>query len=192
MKTDAIIQAAGLSNRMGRNKLRLPYRDKPILQHTIDLVESLPFASVHLVTRQETIAGMQVPEHFHVIFNLEPERGQSSSMKLGLASAAGDGYLFFQADQPLLDRATVMAVLVEAGPDRIVVPEYAGVPGNPVFFAARFKEELMAVTGDQGGRSVRDAHPECCHRVLVDSPGPLWDVDTQEKYHVLLRGDFDI
>lgn len=188
MQIDAIIMAAGLSTRMGANKLLLPYKDKPILQHTIDLVESLPFYSRTLVSRHENIVGLAIPKSFKLIVNPAPELGQSASMRLGLEAAAGDGFLFFQGDQPLLDAATVQAVLALASPDAIVVPRHKGMPGNPVFFPARLKGELMAIEGDRGGRSVRDAHSDICKYIDVAAPAPLWDVDDRDKYEALLNG----
>lgn len=188
MKIDAIILAAGLSSRMGANKLLLPYAGKPILQHVIDLVAALPFYSRTLVSRAESLAGVAIPKGFRCLINPTPEAGQSASMRLGLEAAAGDGYLFFQGDQPLLDAETVKAVLALADGGSIVVPRHAGRPGNPVFFPARLKSELMAVKGDRGGRSVRDAHAMSCRYVDIARPAPLWDVDSPEKYEILLSG----
>lgn len=187
---DCIILAAGLSTRMQANKLLLPFRGKPILQHTIDLASSLAFSSFTLVSREETLAGVQVPEKFTVIVNRTPELGQSVSMRRGLKNARGEGFMFFQGDQPLLDEATVTAVINMADAESIVVPRHAGKPGNPVFFPAKFKNELMAVRGDHGGRGVRDSHSEACRYVEVSGPEPMWDVDTKEKYEILLRGRF--
>ena len=188
MNIDAIILAAGLSTRMGANKLLLPYMGKPILQHCLDLAAALPFYSRTLISREETLAGVSIPASFKVILNPAPEKGQSASLRLGLEPALGDGFLFFQADQPLLDAATVRAVLALASENSIVVPRYAGVPGNPVFFPARLKSELMAVEGDRGGRNVRDRHSDICRYVDIADPGPMWDVDTREKYELLLSG----
>lgn len=187
MRIDGIILAAGLSTRMGENKLRLPFRGKPMLQHTIDLVAGLPLSSVILVTQEHTIAGMRIPDSFHVVLNSHPAQGQSLSMRLGLAPACGEGFLFFQGDQPLLDLPTVNAILSQANHEAIIVPVHAGVPGNPVFFAARYKDELMAVKGDRGGRIVRDRHPEACRLVRISRPEPLWDVDTRDHYAMLVQ-----
>lgn len=190
MNIDAIILAAGLSTRMGCNKLLLPYKGKAILQHTIDLVAALPFHSYTLVSREETLAGLRLPAKFRALLNPAPESGQSSSMRLGLAQAGGDGFIFFQGDQPLLDEATVRSVLALADENSIVVPRHGAVPGNPVFFPGKLKAELMAVEGDRGGRSVRDRHAGICKYVDVPSPAPMWDVDTREKYEILLSGEF--
>lgn len=189
MRIDAIILAAGLSRRMGRNKLLLPFRGKPLLLHALDLALSLPLASVILVSRQETLRGLSLPPGLRVLANPRPEEGQSSSVRLGLDAAAGDGYLFFMADQPLLDKAAVSAVLALADPGTIVVPRHAGRPGNPVFFPALFRDELLATRGDAGGRLVRTRHPEACRYAEVACPDALADIDTPEHYRRLLLRD---
>ena len=185
MHINGIILAAGLSSRMGENKLRLPFRGKPILRHVIDLAAALPLASVILVSREETVADMRLPDNVELVINPDPAQGQSSSLRLGLARADGDGYLFFQGDQPLLDAATVGRVLALADCDSIVIPTHAGVPGNPVFFPANCREALMAVIGDRGGRAVREARPNACRYVEIPAPEPLLDVDTPEQYAAL-------
>lgn len=187
MHIDGIILAAGLSARMGTNKLLLPFGGKPLLQHAIDLAASLPLASISLVSREETLAGVSIPQGVRVLVNPEPARGQSGSMRLGLNGAKGEGYLFFQADQPLLDAATVLSLLGLAKADNIVLPGYRGIPGNPVYFAAKYRDELLAVQGDAGGRAVRDRHKEHCLIVELSSPAPLLDIDSPEDYARLLQ-----
>lgn len=186
MRIDGIILAAGLSSRMGANKLRLPFRGAPLLRHAVDLVAALPFASRILVTRPESVEGMALPPDFRLIFNDEPEKGQSSSLRLALSQARGDAYLFFTGDQPLLNRDVVERVLAQAATGCIVVPRHAGRPGNPALFPAAFRDELLAVTGDRAGRVVREAHPDRCLYVEIEDGDALLDVDTPEEYEALL------
>ncbi len=186
MKIDGIILAAGLSRRMGENKLLLPFLGKPLLRHVLDLALLLPLASVVLVTTKETAARVHIPSEVRLVHNPCPEQGQSLSIRLALQHSDADGYLFFPADQPLLDADTAMAVLAQANPRCIVVPAHGGVPGSPAFFPAGFKEELMALRGDAGGRGVRERHPEACLYAEVGNASVLRDIDTPEQYRHLL------
>ena len=185
MRIDGIILAAGLSSRMKTNKMLLSYRGKSFLQHTVDLVADLPFASRILVTRPDSVVGLWGLQGMRVVFNSHPELGQSSSLRLGLASADGDGYMFFTADQPFLDRTTVERILAAANPESIVVPRYETKMGSPVFFSSAFRTALLAVQGDSGGKSVRETHAERCMYVDVERPDVLLDVDTPEQYAAL-------
>jgi len=186
MRIDGIIMASGLSARMGTNKLLLPYKGKALLQHVLDLVATLPLARRILVTTPSTASGIVLPEGMQLVINEHPERGQSSSVHLGLSQACGDAYLFFTADQPRLDKKTVERLLQAARPDRIVIPCYGDKPGNPVLFPAALRDELLALRGDTGGRPVIKAHADLCHHVQVDSLAVLADVDTPAQYQALL------
>lgn len=186
MNIDGIILAAGLAKRMGSNKLRLPHEGRPLLEHAVSLALELPLASVILVSREETVDGLNVPARVRAVINADPEKGISHSIRLGLEHATGGGYLFFQADQPLLRAETVRRVLEHAGAESIIIPEHRGVPGSPVLFPAKFRPELLSLRGDEGGRTLRDRHPEACRYVPVADAGELWDIDTRGDYERLV------
>lgn len=188
MRIDGIILAAGLSSRMGCNKLLLPYKGKPLLQYTLDIVADLPLARCILVTTAATATGVHIPAGMHVIYNTRPEEGQSSSLRLGLAQADGDGYVFFAADQPLLDKAVVERIVAAADPEHIVVPRCHGRLGNPVFFPAVCRSALAALRGDTGGRVVREAFASCCVYIDITDVTALLDVDTYAEYTALCAG----
>ncbi len=193
MNIAAVILAAGLSRRMGQNKLLLPFRGGSLLGRTLRLTAALPFSQRILVTSEQVqralLQGGELPPDFQVVLNHAAEQGQSVSLRLGTAAASGDGYLFFTGDQPLLDKTVVLSVLECAAPDRIVVPRALGRPGNPVFFGARFREALLDCRGDRGGRGVRDAYPQCCIYLDVPDARCLADIDTPEQYAALLRAE---
>jgi nucleoside-diphosphate kinase len=56
---------------------------------------------------------------------------------------------------------------------------YAGEPGTPVLFAARFRADLLAARGDEGGRGVIARHPDALALVPLD-PARGRDVDRPE------------
>ena len=62
-----------------------------------------------------------------------------------------------------------------------MAPVYRGTQGTPVLFAADVFDELRALDGDAGARTVVQARPERVARVAVDAPMPP-DVDTPEDY----------
>ena len=51
--------------------------------------------------------------------------------------------------------------------------------GNPVIFPKQLFDELMALTGDKGGKRVARQHPELVHKVYV-SEKELLDMDYKE------------
>ena len=185
--TAAIILAAGFSRRMGVQKLLLPINGVPLLQRTLDVISGFPFKNVILVST--LIVANCVKTHAQIVINPAPELGQSSSMRLGIQGAnPGDSLFFFTGDQPLLDAETLSAILAADDEDSIVFPKTTqGIAKNPTLFAPRFRDELCAVTGDMGGREVRNRHPGACRPVTVADERVLLDVDTVEDYEKVLR-----
>lgn len=189
----AIILAAGLSRRMGRNKLLLPFRGKSLVAWVLSLAVGFSFHEIILVSVPATLDVLQsrneIPDGVKVLVNSTPERGQSASLRIGVESAGGDAYLFFTGDQPLLDRDTIAALLAKDTPGHIVVPTSVHGPCSPALFCATFRDFLLAVEGDAGGRGVREKFPELCIYVNVPNPSLLMDIDTPGQYRRLLEFD---
>ena len=180
----AIMLAAGLSSRMGQDKLLLSYRDKTLLESAATLLWGLPCREKILVTTRERLATISLPDNIAVVINQNPQFGQSESLRLGLLAAmGGEGFVFLTADQPNLTPADLepLFLLAAKNPGRIIYPSAAGRGGSPVFFPASFREKLMAVRGDAGGRAVRLAHPDLALTFEAD-PEIFADVDSPDDY----------
>ena len=180
----AVVLAAGLSTRMGRQKLLLPLGDKPVVRWSVESV--LPHVQdVVVVTGRDAAAVREALAGLSVRFvqNPSPEAGQSSSIGVGVGALppAVRAVLIVLGDQPRTPRSVVPALL--AARDRtgkaVIVPVYRGVRGTPVLFAAEVFAELQALSGDAGARAVVAARPERVEAIEVDSPMPV-DVDTPE------------
>jgi molybdenum cofactor cytidylyltransferase len=112
--------------------------------------------------------------------------GLSGSMRIGLEALRPEiqAVLLVLADQPALT-ADVMQMLVahyQTTQAPIVAPVFRGRRGNPVLFDRVLFPELLAVEGDQGGRTIiarHGCHMEC---VEVDEASVLQDVDTEQDY----------
>lgn len=157
-----------------------------MLQHTLDLVASLPFSRTILVTVPEV--AQQIQTTAEILINSAPEAGQSSSVRLGVQAAPPDTGLFFlPGDQSLLDMATIQAIFSADNGTSIVYPITTdGTPKSPVLFAPRFREALLALQGDEGGRQIRQQYPTACRGVQVPNEQALWDVDTPTEYEEIL------
>jgi molybdenum cofactor cytidylyltransferase len=110
--------------------------------------------------------------------------GLGSSLSVGVeASAGAAGWLVALADMPFIGEATMRAVrdalvggaLVAAPRDRA-----SGARGHPVGFAAALREELLAIRGDEGARSVIQRHRDAVRLLEVDDAGILRDIDRPE------------
>ena len=187
MKLGCLLTAAGTGSRFGEDKLLLPVAGRPMGVHALDVLSDAPFALRVLVTSRDKAYLMEAAAErgFDLVINPDPERGMSSSVRLGtehiVQAGAYDGILYAVADQPNLSTDTVdrLVKAFENAPACIWAPEANGKRGNPVIFPASLFSELLAVTGDRGGRQVIAAHVELLRTIGV-APEELKDIDTKE------------
>lgn len=180
---DAILMASGFSHRFGhQNKLLQPFCGKPLAQHALQLAAGFSgFAHVWFVYAAGSVGRLARPApNVTPIQNQNPKRGSCESVRLGVLSSSAQHYLFMQCDQPLLDEATLRALLAQRAPGRIVVPSHGGQNGSPVLFSAAFRPQLLALQSGQNARSILQANPGAIVTVEIANPLPLADIDTPE------------
>lgn len=192
---------------MGRSKLDLELGGRTFLQRAIDAATGAKGIGVCLVVvRPEdefqvatselgtgsAAAGRNSERRVEVVLNREADQGQSASIRLATQRAAADpqveAAIFSVVDQPFLTPA-VFEALIEARPRNavgIIVSSYAGQRGNPALFPRTYFPELVALTGDVGGRDVIRRHPEAVVEVMMPDPAAGQDVDTWEDYETAL------
>jgi molybdenum cofactor cytidylyltransferase len=110
--------------------------------------------------------------------------GLGSSLAAGVESSAdAGGWIVTLADMPFIRPQTIRAVrnAIEEGA-RIAAPfdRASGKRGHPVAFAAALREELLAIRGDAGARSVIQRHRDSVRLVEVDDAGIARDIDRPE------------
>jgi len=174
---------------MGRDKLLLEYKGKSLLQHSIDLLSVLPVFERILVTSESRIEFVSIPQDMTVRTNPVPETGQSGSIRIGIEASSGSHYFFLTADQPKLKERDLVPLLkaAEANPDKIIFPLINSTPCSPTLFPVNFREELMVLSGDAGGRLVRDANKKSCFPVKPEETMNYTDIDNMEDYYELIE-----
>jgi len=198
-RVTAILLAAGLSKRLGRNKLLLPLGDETVVRKTAKAVLASAVTEVILVTGHEEAMVKEAVEDLDVRLTHNPRyaEGQSTSMIAGIEAAPEDtdAYLFVLGDQPLLTPGIVNEVISlyeRSRPEaQVAAPAYGGRRGNPALFSADLKDELLHASGDAGGRGI-------IRRLENESPGAIvfhhlpnddifLDIDTEKDYESMLR-----
>lgn len=177
-----LVMAAGNAARFGANKLTADFRGRPLITHALGAIPRGEFSRVLIVTQYDEVAALARGAGFEVLMNPHPERGQSESIRLGIAMLGDcDGVCCMVADQPLLRRESISRALAlfRTQPDKLVALAHDGARGNPCIFPARLFPELAALSGDVGGSAVIWRH---ARELLLCEVGKeeLIDVDTLE------------
>jgi molybdenum cofactor cytidylyltransferase len=182
----AVLLAAGFARRMGRQKLLLQLRGKPVVRWSAERL--LPHVEDVVVVTGQDDRGVRealadLPVRFAV--NPRPQDGQGLSIAVGVAALKPwtRAALVALGDQPRLPDGVVPALIAafrQTGRP-IVAPVYRDLQGTPVLFSLEIFAELRALTGDAGARAVVQADPGRVERLVLDVPMPP-DVDTPEDY----------
>lgn len=201
-KISAIIMASGKSERMGTNKLLLEYRGITFIENTLEKVLKENFYEFAIVVSdkkvkrkvQDYIKNLETNEKkIYIVDNKKSEKGQSESIKIGLKTLEKcDGYMFFSCDQPFLTSDTIKKILQNFKTKGITTPEYNGKRSLPVIFGENFKEELLKLEGDTGGKTVIINHPDKIRTVEIENSDEGKDIDTKEDYEMLKKGEQDV
>lgn len=200
-KTAAIILAGGTSSRMGaeRNKLLLPLHNRPVLAHVLEAALGSQARPIVLVLGYQTQIVREKLQHtlqknaIIIVENPSYQQGQSTSMQAGLRALLTlsndytkniEAAIFLLGDQPMLTSTMIDGLLTLRAQThkRIVLPLYQGQRGNPVIFALDLAPELLAVTGDEGGRGILKRHPDEIATLEMGEEAANFDVDTWEAY----------
>jgi molybdenum cofactor cytidylyltransferase len=189
MKIAAVILAAGRSSRFeGGLKLLADFRRKPLIHHVVHVIDCPEIADIYLVTAQEggKIIAAAGPGRWKSVVNLHAANGLSSSIKAGLSALdeSIDGALIALADMPgitpdLIKR--LCTAFAASNGTAIVFPQAPdGRQGNPVLWPRNFFPDLMALSGDVGGKPVLARHPERQCPVALETAEALSDIDTRD------------
>lgn len=179
----AIVMASGFSRRMGQNKLLLLLDGRPMYTYVLDMLENSCLEKICVVTAFDEIADDAIARGMQTVRNHEPERGQSHSVVLGVQSMTDcAGWMFFSADQPFLKSSTVDAMTAAAAEKNcsILAARCRGRRGQPVYFSREFRDGLLHLTGDAGGRSLLRKYPEKVCYFDIEDERQMRDLDTPE------------
>lgn len=184
-KVGCVIMASGLGKRFGGNKLMADFGGKPMILRALQASEDLKAHCV-VVTRHEDVAELCRNLGVEVILHDLPHR--SDTVRLGLEALGNvDACLFLPADQPLLRRETVKALVRqwETDQEHILRPVCKDTPGAPVLFPRWAFPQLRNLPEGKGGGWVIKNHPEKATAMEIENPYELMDADTPDTLQVL-------
>jgi molybdenum cofactor cytidylyltransferase len=193
---DAVILAAGLSRRMGTDKIALEISGKTILDRIVVETLKSEMNKIVVVTRfplnfdERENPNYLHRRRLHSVINYSPELGMSSSIKLGLAqvSPRAEAVMIILADQVWLN-CVIINILVSNSKNhahKIIAPTVKGRRTNPVIFPAHLLGELQEITGETGGRDILSRHANLVETVELGDKYDDSDIDTPDDYYKIL------
>lgn len=191
----AVLLAAGTSSRMGgRHKLRLPLGDgRTVFEHALEQALSWVPAQLIVVLQpgSEDLIACATSTGAGVVTNGDYASGMSTSLKAGILALRPDvdAALILLGDEPFVERSIIETLVgaYEREGKPITIPVYGDIPGPPTLFSRSVFPELLALTGDEGGRQVVRKDPGRVARVVLPAESAPPDLDTPEDYERYLR-----
>jgi molybdenum cofactor cytidylyltransferase len=204
-----VILAAGESTRMGRDKALLPW---PPVAEGAPAVNTFLGAMIDLLQQNAdlviVVAGKNVSELEPIVdahgaftvVNPAPERGQFSSIQVGLRDVLNrgrDAAFLVPVDRPPVLPATVRdlrtAFLAADTDVWAVVPEVLqdGTPvhGHPILIGRELMEQFLRAPASSIARDIEHQHHAHIRYLHSQDARVAANIDTPEEYARLLRGE---
>lgn len=186
-KVAAVILAAGLSSRMGSNKLLAKIAGKPLVRGVAEAALGSAARPVIVVVghgaddTRNALAGLPVS----FVENRDFRKGLSTSLICGVNAVPEDcdAALILLGDMPGINSDLLDRMIAAFSPDddrAICVATHAGKRGNPVLWARQFFPEIRLLEGDIGAKSLVTANEELVSEVESRDDSPLVDIDTPQ------------
>jgi molybdenum cofactor cytidylyltransferase len=190
-----VILAAGESSRMGRDKALLPWPQNSASDTFLSAAIQLLFSHVDVVLvvvgkNEAALAPIIYANGASLLVNEDPERGQFSSLRIGLQEVLNrgrDAAIITLVDRPPI-RPETLAMLeaaFEKATDRrkwAVIPAYKGKHGHPILAARELLEAFLRAPETSNAQDVEHTHQSEIEYVEVDDPLVAFNIDTPEQY----------
>ncbi|CAA9521902.1 MAG: Molybdenum cofactor cytidylyltransferase [uncultured Solirubrobacteraceae bacterium] len=184
-----LVLGAGGSRRLGRPKQLLPYGDRPLLGHTLDVARRCGFDQlvVPLGGAADEVRERVDLSGADIVVNYDYGEGCSSSIAAALATVDRrcEVLVLMLGDQPGVTPATVRDLLAGRGDAALAVCRYDDGRGHPLAFERRMFSELADLHGDKGVWRLLDERADEVVEVRIAGNVPL-DVDTPDDYQAVL------
>ena len=192
----AVLLAAGSGSRMGHKpKCLLELGGVPLIRRQLIALSGAGVDEVVVVLGHHAELIEPVVQTFPVtlVRNPNPDDGQVSSQRLGLAALGGklDAVIVALADQPLINAQDITALIgaFKKRPEgtSVVFPQFNGERGNPVMFSNEVREQILAGAANIGCRQWQAANAQAVAPFVTDNRRYRVDVDTPEDLEAFTR-----
>jgi molybdenum cofactor cytidylyltransferase len=186
-----VILAAGESSRMGSEKALLEWHGASLLAANIDRMT--PFCDLVLVVggaNSEVLKPDVYRRAAFLVTNTHPERGQFSSLQVGLQEVLNrgrDAAIITHVDRPPAKASTLSMLLAQFKDSYsegtwAVVPRVAEVHGHPIIIGREMMEAFLCAPHTSTARDVEHANQQKLMYINVEDAAVVTNINTPENY----------
>lgn len=190
MNVVGLLLAAGSGSRFGSDKLRhaLPHGVAIAVQAARHLKSQVRVVAVTRPGVDELAQALKA-EGCEVVVCDNAAEGMGASLACAVRAAQDAGaWLVALGDMPYVRPSSIAAVrqALEAGAT-LAAPYFHARRGHPVGIAAKFRQELFSLAGDEGAKGLFSRHGAELLKIPVGDPGVIRDIDRPEDLAPPLR-----
>lgn len=182
-----IMLAAGLSSRMGKWKMMLPWGEGTILDSALASAQAF-CERVVLVTGfrgDELAACYRDRPGIEVVFNPRYQDGMFASIQCGVGHIRVSRFFLALGDMPAVTPGVYRQLWANGDAESCLIPAYDRGKGHPVLLPQR---AISRIHHAPAGATLRDVIGQLAVRVIpVESQGIHWDIDTPQQYFEVAR-----
>ena len=192
MYIESFILAAGISKRTGKiNKLTKKYKNKPLIEHTIENYLESNIDCNNIITGFENDKINQIALKFNIvtIYNKDFSKGMLSSIKVAINNIQKQttGVIIGLGDMPLVktnDLNLLIDKFTSVNCKKICAPESYKKIGNPIIWPVKIlKMILKDIDTEDRDTGLKSIIKEYDPITVKTSKGVLKDFDKIEDYY---------
>ena len=178
-----IILAAGLSERMGKQKYNLNFSEEDtFLEHIIHVYRRFIVSGLVIVVNESlNLEAFKDDESVKIVVNNKLEYGRFYSVQLGLQELKNTSVFIQNIDNPFVNAGLLMSLLNGIGLADFAVPVYERRGGHPVLLSSRIIEPMA--NDFKNNSHLNDVLKSFIRQdVIVNDPYIGMNINTPEDY----------
>ena len=187
----ALILAAGASNRMGSPKLSLAFDKKhSFIEQIINQYDAFGCTEIWSVINADNLSFYKKAVLSHrakYILNKQQKSSRFYSLQLGLQAMKNTQAVFVHnVDNPFVEQDVLRKMMAQLGTADYITPRYKGKGGHPILLT---KKMVHAILNAKGSNYVLSDFIKTFHKKTVEVPyaSILTNINTPEAYAEFVR-----
>lgn len=197
-KVAGVYLAAGVSSRMGQNKLAMPWKGKPLGAYGLKAAVQSQLDRVYVILNPNNDNQWVIPwkdcPKVRLLFCLDAEEGLAASIRCGVDRAEKEkmGAVIVQlADQPMVTIKLLNGLLrrfrMRMKGEHFIGYIRNGIIGPPILFDQTMFSDLKRLKGDKGARAIIMKQSGKGLWMKKSQAAPFIDIDTIDDFRKLPR-----